>query len=40
MLESFPDAARSLRDIKAARVDRAVSEVATVRSILGPHDEK
>ena len=40
MLESFPDAARSLRDIMAARVDRAVSEVATVRSILGTHDEK
>jgi CRP-like cAMP-binding protein len=40
MLESFPDAARSLRDIMAGRVDRAVSEVTTVRSILGTHDEK
>jgi CRP-like cAMP-binding protein len=40
MLESFPDAARSLRDIMASRVDRAVTEVATVREILGTHDEK
>jgi CRP-like cAMP-binding protein len=40
MLESFPDAARSLRDIMASRVDRAVSEVTTVRAILGTHDEK
>ena len=39
MLESFPDAARSLRDIMASRVDRAVTEVTTVRSILGTHDE-
>jgi CRP-like cAMP-binding protein len=40
MLESFPDAARSLRDIMASRVDRAVSEVTTVRAILGTHDDK
>src|SRR6267154_1432104 len=40
MLESFPDAARSLRDIMASRVERAVSEVTTVRAILGTHDEK
>ena len=39
MLESFPDAARSLRDIMASRVDRAVSEVATVKAILGIHDK-
>ena len=39
MLESFPDAARSLRDIMASRVDRAVSEVAAVKAILGIHDE-
>src|SRR5712691_9523477 len=39
MLESFPDAARSLRDILASRLDQSVREVAGVRTILDAHDK-
>ena len=39
MLESFPDAARSLRDILATRLDQSVREVADVRAILDTHDK-
>jgi CRP-like cAMP-binding protein len=40
MLESFPDAARSLRDILATRLDQSVREVSNVRAILDAHDRK
>jgi CRP-like cAMP-binding protein len=40
MLESFPDAARSLRDILATRLDQSVREVSNVRAILDAHERK
>jgi len=39
MLESFPDAARSLRDVLATRLDQSVREVANVRAILDAHEK-
>jgi CRP-like cAMP-binding protein len=40
MLESFPDAARSLRGILATRLDQSVREVSNVRAILDAHERK
>jgi CRP-like cAMP-binding protein len=40
MLESFPEAARSLRDILATRLDQSVREIGKVRAILEAHEPK
>jgi CRP-like cAMP-binding protein len=40
MLDSFPDAARKLREILAARLDQSAREIANVRAILDAHEPK
>jgi CRP-like cAMP-binding protein len=40
MLDSFPDAARKLREIMARRVDRATREIANVGTFLDAHQPK
>ena len=40
MLDSFPDAARRLREILAERLDQAAREIHNVRAALDTHDPK
>ena len=40
MLDSFPEAARKLREILAARLDQATREISTVRAVLDAHEPK
>jgi len=39
-LESFPDAARRLRDMIATRSEQSAGDIHTVRAILDSHDQK
>jgi CRP-like cAMP-binding protein len=38
MLDSFPDAARRLRDILASRLDQSEHDIRSVRAVLDVHD--
>jgi CRP-like cAMP-binding protein len=38
MLDSFPEAARKLREILAARLDQATREISNVRAVLDAHE--
>jgi CRP-like cAMP-binding protein len=38
MLDSFPDAARKLRDIMAGRLNQSTHEIGNVRAVLDAHD--
>jgi CRP-like cAMP-binding protein len=40
MLDSFPEAARKLREILAARLDQAAREISNVRAVLDAHEPK
>jgi CRP-like cAMP-binding protein len=40
MLDSFPDAARKLREILAGRLDQATREIVNVRAFLDVHEPK
>jgi CRP-like cAMP-binding protein len=40
MLDSFPDAARKLREILATRLDQSSRDITNVRSVLDAHDRK
>ena len=40
MLDSFPEAARKLREILAARLDQATREISNVRAVLDAHEPK
>jgi CRP-like cAMP-binding protein len=40
MLDSFPDAARKLRDIMASRLDQSSREISGVRAVLDAHDRE
>src|SRR5712692_8676300 len=40
MLDSFPDAARKLREILATRLDQSSREITNVRAVLDAHDRK
>ena len=40
MLDSFPDAARKLREILASRLDQATREIVNVRAFLDVHEPK
>jgi CRP-like cAMP-binding protein len=40
MLDSFPEAARKLREILAARLDQATREISNVRAVLDVHEPK
>ena len=40
MLDSFPDAARKLREILAGRLDQATREIVNVRAFLDAHEPK
>ena len=40
MLDSFPEAARKLREILAARLDQATREISNVRAVLNAHEPK
>ena len=40
MLEGFPEAARKLREILAARLDQATREISNVRAVLDAHEPK
>ena len=40
MLDSFPDAARKLREIMATRLDQASREIHGVRDVLDAHEPK
>jgi CRP-like cAMP-binding protein len=40
MLDSFPDAARKLREILTARLDQATREISNVRAVLDAHEPK
>ena len=40
MLDSFPEAARKLREILAARLDQATREISNVRPVLDAHEPK
>jgi CRP-like cAMP-binding protein len=40
MLDSFPDAARKLREILAGRLDHATREIVNVRAFLDAHEPK
>ena len=38
MLDSFPDAARRLREILAARLDQSTRDISNLRSVLDAHE--
>jgi CRP-like cAMP-binding protein len=38
MLDSFPDAARKLRDVFASRLDQSEHDIANVRAVLDVHE--
>jgi hypothetical protein len=38
MLDSFPDAARRLRDVFASRLDQSAHDIQNVRGVLDVHD--
>ena len=40
MLDSFPEAARKLREILAARLDQATREISNGRAVLDAHEPK
>ncbi len=40
MLDSFPDAARRLREILATRLDQSTREIYSVRAILDAYESK
>jgi CRP-like cAMP-binding protein len=40
MLDSFPDAARKLRDIMAGRLDQSTRDIVNVCAVLDAHDPK
>ena len=40
MLDSFPEAARKLREILAGRLDQATREISNVRAVLDAHEPK
>ena len=40
MLDSFPEAARKLREVLAARLDQATREISNVRAVLDAHEPK
>jgi CRP-like cAMP-binding protein len=40
MLDSFPDAARKLREIMATRLDQSSREIGNVRAVLDAHERK
>jgi CRP-like cAMP-binding protein len=40
MLDSFPEAARKLRETLAARLDQATHEISNVRAVLDAHEPK
>jgi CRP-like cAMP-binding protein len=40
MLDSFPDAARKLRDILANRLDQSSREIGNVRAVLDAHERE
>jgi hypothetical protein len=40
MLDSFPDAARKLRETLAGRLDQATREIVNVRDFLDAHEPK
>jgi CRP-like cAMP-binding protein len=40
MLDSFPDAARKLREILAKRLDTSAREIGNVRSVLDAHERE
>ena len=40
MLDSFPDAARKLRDILANRLDQSSHEIGNVRAALDAHERE
>jgi CRP-like cAMP-binding protein len=40
MLDSFPDAARKLREIMAGRLDQSTRDIVNVRAVLDAHDPK
>jgi len=40
MLDSFPDAARKLREIMATRLNQSSREIYNVRAILDAHEPK
>ena len=40
MLDSFPEAARKLREILAARLDQTTREISNVRTVLDAHEPK
>jgi hypothetical protein len=40
MLDSFPEAARKLREILAARLDQATREISNVRAVLDANEPK
>jgi CRP-like cAMP-binding protein len=40
MLDSFPDAARKLREVLAGRLDQSTREIVNVRAVLDVHDPK
>jgi CRP-like cAMP-binding protein len=40
MLDSFPDAARKLRDILATRLDQSSREIGNVRAVLDAHERE
>jgi CRP-like cAMP-binding protein len=40
MLDSFPDAARKLREIMAGRLDQSTREIGNVRAFLDAHERK
>jgi CRP-like cAMP-binding protein len=40
MLDSFPDAARKLREIMASRLDQSSRDIGNVRAVLDAHERK
>jgi CRP-like cAMP-binding protein len=40
MLDSFPDAARTLREVMAARLGESANDIEEVRSVLAAYDSK
>jgi CRP-like cAMP-binding protein len=40
MLDSFPDAARKLREVMAGRLDQSTREISNVRAVLEAHERK
>ena len=40
MLDSFPDAARKLREIMASRLEQSTREIYNVRAVLDAHERK